>query len=150
MIRKATVKDVESMKNIINGYAKQEKMLPRSYNELYQYIRSFHVCEINGEIIGCCAMQVVWEDLAEILSFAVKPEFTKQGIGSKLLDVCLDEAPALGINKVFTLTYVPDFFKKHGFIAIDKSELPHKVWGGCINCAKFPDCDEISLIKQLK
>lgn len=149
MIRKATVKDVEAMKAIINGYAKQEIMLPRSYNELYQYIRSFYIYELNKEIIGCCAMQVVWEDLAEILSFAVKPEFTKQGIGSKLLNACLSEASVLGINKVFTLTYVPDFFEKHGFIRADKSELPHKVWSGCINCPKFPDCDEIALIKKL-
>lgn len=150
MIRKATVKDVEAMKNIINAYAKQEKMLPRSYNELYQYIRSFYVYEKDGEVIGCCALQVVWEDLAEILSFAVKPEYTGQGIGSQLLKACMGDAHDLQIKKIFTLTYVPGFFEKHGFVRVDKSTLPHKVWSGCINCPKFPDCDEIALIKTLE
>lgn len=150
MIRKATVKDVEAMKNIINAYAKQEKMLPRSYNELYQYIRSFYVYEKDGEVIGCCALQVVWEDLAEILSFAVKPEYTRHGIGSQLLEACMSDAHELYIKKIFTLTYVPGFFEKHGFIRVDKSILPHKVWSGCINCPKFPDCDEIALIKTIE
>ncbi|MBC7085279.1 MAG: N-acetyltransferase [Methanomethylovorans sp.] len=149
MIRKATVKDVEAMKNIINAYAKQEKMLPRSYNELYQYIRSFYVYEIDGEVIGCCALQVVWEDLAEILSFAVKPEYTRQGIGSQLLKACIGDAYDLNIKKIFTLTYVPSFFEKHGFVRVDKSILPHKVWSGCINCPKFPDCDEVALMKTI-
>jgi amino-acid N-acetyltransferase len=150
MIRKATVKDVEAMKNIINAYAKQEKMLPRSYNELYQYIRSFYVYEKDGEVIGCCALQVVWEDLAEILSFAVKPEYTGQGIGSQLLKACMGDAHELQIKKIFTLTYVPGFFEKHGFVRVDKSTLPHKVWSGCINCPKFPDCDEIALMKTIE
>jgi amino-acid N-acetyltransferase len=150
MIRKATVKDVEAMKNIINAYAKQEKMLPRSYNELYQYIRSFYVYEKDGEVIGCCALQVVWEDLAEILSFAVKPEYTGQGIGSQLLKSCMCDSHELQIKKIFTLTYVPGFFEKHGFVRVDKSTLPHKVWSGCINCPKFPDCDEIALMKTIE
>lgn len=150
MIRKATVKDVEAMKNIINAYAKQEKMLPRSYNELYQYVRSFYVYEKDGEVIGCCALQVVWEDLAEILSFAVKPEYTGQGIGSQLLKACMGDAHELQIKKIFTLTYVPGFFEKHGFVRVDKSTLPHKVWSGCINCPKFPDCDEIALMKTIE
>jgi len=149
MIRKATVKDVEAMKNIINAYAKQEKMLPRSYNELYQYIRSFYVYEKDGEVIGCCALQVVWEDLAEVLSFAVKPEYARQGIGSQLLKACMGDAHELHIKKIFTLTYVPQFFEKHGFERVDKATLPHKVWSGCINCPKFPDCDEIALIKTI-
>ncbi|WP_370571692.1 N-acetyltransferase [Methanomethylovorans sp.] len=150
MIRKATVKDVEAMKNIINAYAKQEKMLPRSYNELYQYIRSFYVYEKDEEVIGCCALQVVWEDLAEILSFAVKPEYARKGIGSQLLKACMGDAHELQIKKIFTLTYVPEFFEKHGFTRVDKSTLPHKVWSGCINCPKFPDCDEIALIKTIE
>lgn len=150
MLRKATVADVDAMKHLINTYAKQELMLARSLSELYESIRNFYVFEDNGNIIGCCGLQVVWEDCAEILSIAVIPEYTKRGIGSKLLSACLEEGNALGVTKVFTLTYVPEFFEKKGFKQIEKSVLPHKIWSGCIKCPKFPDCDEISLMKKLK
>ncbi|MBN1134805.1 MAG: N-acetyltransferase [Methanosarcinaceae archaeon] len=150
MLRKATVADVEAMKHLINAYAKQELMLARSLSELYDCIRNFFVYEDNDNIIGCCGLQVVWEDCAEILSIAVRPECTKRGIGSKLLSACLEEGYALGVKKVFTLTYVPEFFEKNGFVQIDKSVLPHKIWSGCVKCPKFPECDEISLVKTLK
>lgn len=149
MIRKATVKDVESIKHIINTYAKQELMLARSLSELYEYIRSFYVYEDNGEIVGCCALQVVWENIAEVQSLAVKAEYKKQKIGTKLLAACIEDAYELGLENVFTLTYAPGFFEKNGFERIDKSILPHKVWSGCIRCPKFPDCDEIAMMRKL-
>jgi len=138
------------MKHLINTYAKQELMLARSFGELYECIRNFYVDEENGELVGCCALQVIWEDLAEILSLAVKPEYTKRSIGSKLLSACIEEGRTLGMSKVFTLTYLPEFFEKNGFKQIDKATLPHKIWSGCIKCPKFPDCDEIALVKKLK
>ncbi len=137
------------MKDIINYYAAKERMLPRSIGELYENIRNFYVYEHEGQVIGCCGLQVMWEDLAEVLSFAVLPEHTKKGIGSKLLFSCLEDARDLGINRVFTLTYVPSFFEKHGFTITDKASLPHKIWVGCIKCPKFPDCDEIALTRYL-
>jgi amino-acid N-acetyltransferase len=150
LLRKATVKDVEVMKHLINNYAKQELMLARSFGELYESIRNFYLYEENGEIVGCCALQVIWEDCAEILSLAVKTEYTKSGIGSKLLSACLGDGRELGVKKVFTLTYAPEFFEKNGFKQVDKSILPHKIWSGCIKCPKFPECDEIALMKKLK
>ncbi|WP_209622338.1 N-acetyltransferase [Methanolobus bombayensis] len=149
MIRKATVKDVPAMKSIIDTYAKQEMMLQRSLSELYEFTRSFYVCEINGELVGCCALQVSWEDMAEVLSFAVKQEYRDKGIGTKLVKACLEEAKELGINNVFTLTYAVPFFEKQGFEIIDKQMLPHKVWTGCIKCPKFPNCDEIAMMKYI-
>ena len=149
MIRKATVKDVEDIRQIINNYAKQELMLARSLSELYECIRSFYVYEDNGEIVGCCALQVVWENIAEVQSLAVKEEYKKRNIGSKLLDACIQDAYELGLENVFTLTYAPGFFQKNAFERIDKSILPHKVWTGCIKCPKFPDCDEIAMMKKL-
>lgn len=148
-IRKATINDIESIKNIINGYAKKEMMLPRSVGELHESIRNFHVYEKNGEVLGCCALQVIWEDLAEILSFAVAPDHREEGIGSLLLQVTIEDGKKLGIQKVFTLTYVPEFFEKKGFKRIEKSTLPHKVWLGCINCPKFPDCNEVALSRDI-
>nr|WP_091937427.1 N-acetyltransferase [Methanolobus profundi] len=149
MIRKANVNDIPGIKSIIDHYAKIEKMLPRSLSELYEFTRSFYVCEKDGEIIGCCALQVSWEDMAEVMSFAVRPEYREKGIGTDLIKACLKEAKDLGINNVFTLTYAVPFFEKQGFEIIDKQLLPHKVWSGCIKCPKFPNCDEVAMMKKI-
>ncbi|MBW6470047.1 MAG: N-acetyltransferase [Methanosarcinaceae archaeon] len=150
MLRKATISDVEAMKQLINNYAKQELMLAKSLSELYEHIRDFYVYEENDKIIGCCALHVIWEDFAEILSLAVDPEYHKRGIGSELLNACLENGSAIGLKSVFTLTYAPGFFEKNGFLRVDKTLLPHKIWYGCIKCPKFPECDEIALVKKLK
>lgn len=149
IIRKATVNDIPGIKSIIDYYSKLEKMLPRSLSELYEFTRSFYVCEIENEIVGCCALQVSWEDMAEVLSFAVKPEHREKGIGTELVRVCLEDAKKLGINNVFTLTYAVPFFEKQGFEKIDKQLLPHKVWSGCIKCPKFPNCDEVAMMRRI-
>ncbi|WP_048204871.1 N-acetyltransferase [Methanococcoides methylutens] len=149
MIRKATVKDVDSIKRIINYYADLDQMLPRSVSELYESVRNFYVYEMGGEVVGCCGLQVLWVDLAEVLSFAILPEYRGKGVGTMLLDSCLDDARKLGVTTVFTLTYAPVFFEKNGFSRVDKSSLPHKIWSGCIKCPKFPDCDEIALSMKL-
>lgn len=88
--------------------------------------------------------------IAEIRSLAVKKESQKKGIGSLLVKKCLNEAKKLGVNKVFVLTYIPEFFKKTGFMELDKSKLPQKIWGDCIRCPKFPECDEVALIYEFK
>lgn len=150
MLRKATISDVEAMRQLINNYAKQELMLARSLSELYEHIRDFYVYEDNGEIVGCCALHVMWEDFAEVLSLAVDPKYNKRGIGSDLLDACIEEGCKLGVKSVFTLTYAPVFFEKKGFTKVEKTSLPHKIWSGCIKCPKFPECDETALVKKLK
>lgn len=149
LLRKATINDVHQIKNLVNSYAEKNLMLPRSLSELYDNIRDFYVYEEDGKIIGCGALHVTWEDYGEILSLAVEPSRTMQGIGSKILKACLKEAHSLGIRKVITLTYAPDFFEKHGFKRVKKTTLPHKIWGMCIKCPKFPECDEIPLMKHV-
>ena len=148
-IRKANVADVKKIQKIINYYAKRDKMLPRSLNELYENIRDFYVCAEGRTVYGCCALHVDWEDLAEIKSLAVAPSKTNRGMGRKLLDKCLKEAEDLKVKKVFALTYVPAFFKAAGFKVIDKKKLPHKIWNECIRCVYFPNCKEIALIKEI-
>ena len=149
MIRKATVEDVKKIQRLVNFYAKREKMLPRSLNELYENIRNFFVYTEGKNIYGSCALDVDWEDLAEIKSLAVAKSHTKKGVGGKLLQECLKDAKKLKITKVFALTYVPDFFEKFGFRVIDKKELPHKIWSECIKCMYFPNCKEIAMIKEI-
>jgi amino-acid N-acetyltransferase len=103
----------------------------------------------SGAILGCCALQFCWEDLAEIRSIAVNEDRFGQDIGTKLLETAFEEARKYKIKKLFTLTYKPGFFKKFGFIEIDKSDLPIKIWADCIHCVKFPDCDETAMLKEL-
>ena len=149
MLRKATVEDVKTIQELINFYAKKDQMLPRSLNELYENIRNFFVYEKDGKILGCVALHVTWEDLAEIKSLAVLESEQTKNIGTLLVKAVFEDVKKLKIKRIFALTYVPSFFEKFGFRKIDHSELPHKIWSECIRCVKFPDCQEIALVKDL-
>lgn len=149
MIRKANITDVKKIQKLVTFYAKQNKMLPRSLNELYENIRDFFVYAEGRKIYGACALHIDWEDLAEIKSLAVAKAKGGHGIGVKLLKECLKEAKALKIKKVFALTYIPEFFKKFGFKVVDRGKLPHKIWSECIKCVYFPGCKEIALMKEI-
>jgi len=148
-IRKAKIADLRKVHKLINDFAKREEMIPRSLNELYEDVRDFVVCEDNGTVCGVCALHIMWEDLAEIRSLAVDRGYQKIGIGKKLVERCLKEAKALGLKKVFALTYHPEFFRRMGFVDIDKSNLPQKIWGDCLRCPRFPECNEYAVIKNL-
>lgn len=149
MIRKARIADVKPIQLIINEYADQGQMLPRSLNELYENLRDFSVFEDNDGIAGVCALHISWDGLAEVRSLAVRSDRIGKGIGAGLVDHCLREAADLGAERVFVLTYQEGFFKKMGFSPVDKKELPHKIWTDCLNCVKFPNCDETALIIPL-
>ena len=149
MIRKAKISDVKDIQKLLTNYASQGQMLSRSLSELYDSLRDFYIYEDEGRVIGTSALHIVWEDLAEVRSVAVASESGRRGIGSQVVGACLDEARVLGLKRLFCLTYKPDFFGKFGFKVVDKSELPHKVWGDCIKCVKFPDCDENAMILDL-
>jgi len=145
-IRKALISDVKQVQRLVNEFAKKEEMLPRSLNDLYENIRDLFVYEDKGQVSGACALHILWDDLAEIRSLAVSRELQGRGIGKQLLKTCLKEAKQLGIKRVFALTYQPEFFRKIGFADIDKSKLPNKIWGDCVRCPKFPECDEVAVI----
>lgn len=148
-IRKTNISDIKHIHKFVNEFAKKEEMLPRALNDLYENVRDFFVFEENGVINGTCALHVLWEDLAEIRSLAIKKEYQRFGIGKSLVKRCLRDAKDLGIKRVFALTYQPEFFKKLGFIEIDKAKLPHKIWGDCLKCPKFPECDEHAVIIEV-
>ena len=103
----------------------------------------------DDNIVGVAALNICWEDLAEVKSLAVREDYQAKGMGRQLVEHCLSEAVVLGIYRVFTLTYQPKFFEKLGFKLVDKSSLPHKIWADCLKCPKFPDCDEIALLVEL-
>jgi len=125
-------------------------MLARSLNEIYENIRDFWIFEEAGNIYGCCALHILgWQGLAELKSFAVSEQKQNKGIGRKLISKALDEAKDFSVKKIFVLTYKPEYFKTIGFNELDKNELPQKIWAECCNCPKFPDCEEIALIKEV-
>jgi len=151
MIRKARIEDVRIIHQMLNTFAEQGAVLPRSLSEIYDHLRDYSVY-CNGDqqtIVGSCAIHVCWDDLAEIRSLAVSDGFAGRGIGKALVENCIAQAKELGINRVFVLTYKTGFFEKVGFYAIDKASLPHKIWADCLKCAKFPDCDEVAMVREI-
>ncbi len=149
IFRKATFSDVESILKLINGYAQQGLMLARSRNTLYEGLREFVLAEEDGEVVGVAALHLVWDELAEIRALAVHPSKIKTGIGRTIVEMLTEEAKELGVKTLFALTYQPGFFRKLDFKEVEKDSVPQKMWKECINCPKFPNCDEIAMVKEL-
>ena len=151
MIRKATIKDIKAVHALLQEYAKRGELLARPLSQLYDHVRDFSIFvdEAEQKVLGCCSLQFCWEDLAEIRSLAVYPQYQGKKIGTALTQAALEEARSYQIRKVFALTYKPKFFEKFGFVRIDRTELPLKIWGDCILCVKFPDCDETAMMKEM-
>ena len=153
MIRNARMGDIKKIYNLLQYFADKDLLLGRSLSSLYDQLRDFSVYVEKAEddpdqekLLGVCALHICWDNLAEIRSLAVIDGYQGKGVGRQLIDKALSAADSYGITKVFTLTYQPEFFRKFGFEDIDKSELPHKVWSDCIQCSKFPDCNEEALM----
>lgn len=149
MIRKAILQDARQIHRLLLNYAKDGLVLSRSLMDIFEAIRDFYVFVEGDRVVGTAALNICWEDLAEVRSLVVDESFAGRGIGKQLVEACLSEARTLGIGRVFALTYQQVFFEKLGFSVIEKSELPQKIWGDCIKCAKFPECDEIALSRSL-
>lgn len=149
ILRKAFISDIEKIHLLINNFAVRGFMLSRSLNSLFDNIRDFVIIteDDNETLLGCGALHISWYELGEIKSLAVSENHQRKGIGIKIVNYLLNESKELKLKKVFALTYVPNFFLKLGFKKIDKNKLPQKIWSDCINCPKFPDCDEIAVLK---
>jgi amino-acid N-acetyltransferase len=149
MVRKAKIKDTAQIHKLINFFAAKNLMLPRSLNEIYENLRDFWVYEHRQRVRGCCALHILWSDLAEIKSLVIERTYQRKGIGTLLVNSCIEEAKQLGAKSIFVLTYKADYFRRFGFHRIKHKDLPHKIWTECIKCPKFPDCKEVALIKRL-
>ncbi len=150
-IRDAKVTDAAAIHSLITRYAEQDRMLFRSMPDIYENLRSFNVAEDDaGAVVGCCALQVVWSDLAEIKSLAVREDLFGQGVGRAMVLMAAETARELGVRKLFTLTMTPGFFEKLGFAVVDKRELPMKVWSDCAKCSKQEHCDETAMIYEIR
>ena len=149
MLRTATIHDVPSIQAIINSHAELGKMLFKNLAQLYEGIRDFAVFEVDGKIVGCVGLTIIWADLAEVRSLAVESHFIGRGIGRQLVQWTVDEARRLGIRKLMSLTYEQIFFEKLGFEVVPKESLPLKVWSDCVRCPKRDHCDEIAMVNTL-
>ena len=147
---------MQQIVSLINSYAEKGEMLFRSQSQVLQQIRNYFVAAVRTEeaeaepdspdiILACGSLDITWNDLAELRSLAVKPDSQSRGLGSRVVEALMDDAVELGLKHVFALTYKPHFFERLGFKIIDKQQLPHKVWSICIDCLKFPVCDEVAM-----
>lgn len=148
-VRNAKVSDAKDIYSLISNYAERDRMLFRSMADIYENLQSFTIAELNGSVVGCCALQIIWSDLAEIKSLAVDEANTGAGVGKALVAAATEQARQLGLPRVFALTLNPDFFEKMGFEVIEKDALPMKVWKDCAKCPKQQNCDEIAVIKDV-
>jgi amino-acid N-acetyltransferase len=148
-VQRAAVTDVKSIHELVNGFARNGEMLPRTLAEIYEALRDYSVVRDGDVLLACGALHVMWDDLAEVRSLAVREDKQGLGLGAMLVRSHLEEARDLGLKTVFALTYRPGFFEKLGFTQADVMTLPRKVWNECYRCPKFPSCNEIAVVLEV-
>lgn len=149
-VRPATMQDVPAIHALITYHAELGRMLFRSHADLYEHLRDFFVFESEERVCGCCAVELVWRDLAELKSLAVAEERRGRGIGTALVRAAEAEAQRLGLTQLFALTREQAFFERMGYRVVAKETLPHKVWTDCVRCPVQANCDEIALVLDLE
>ena len=148
-IRTAAAGDVEAILHLLKPFAEKNIILERDKDNVFQHLQEFLVAEYDGDLAGVVCVHIYGENLAEVRSLVVGPEYQKHGVGRLLVEGCEQWAAGLGVAKLFALTYVTGFFQKLGYRVVSKESLPHKVWTVCVHCARFADCDEIAVEKAL-
>jgi len=148
--RPARISDMRQVEPLINVFARKNLMLPKTHDQLARLFREFVVAEDqDGTIVGCAALRVYTESLAEVASVAVDERAHGMGIGRRLVEGVMEEARELGLKTVFALTLQEDFFHKLGFHTVSKEMFPLKVWADCRNCPKLHACDEIAVAREV-
>jgi len=153
VIRDAIMTDIPAIHGLITCHAERDRMLFRSYANLYEHLRDFTVfadpTPDSEQILGCVALELVWRDLAEIKSLAVESGRHGTGIGRQLVEAACDQGRRLALDRVFALTREPNFFRRLGFHEVPKDTLPHKVWSDCVRCPHQEACDEVAMMIDL-
>ncbi len=152
VIRKARLADVNDMFRMINHYAEMQLMLPKTQLQLYENLRDYTIAAESAppnRLLGCGALHIYWENLAEIRALAVAPGLTGRGVGTSLVEELLNEARELEIEQVFVFTYEPKFFGRFGFVQVEHRSMPLKVYNECFHCPKFNKCDELAMVLHL-
>jgi amino-acid N-acetyltransferase len=149
-IRKAAMRDIQPLLELINAYAANGVMLPRTEFEMSENIRDFTVIYSGDKLLACGALHFYTPTSGEVRSLAVDPSLKTQGLGRIVVAALEDEAIANDLHAIFAFTYVANFFRKLGFRAVERGVLPLKVWKDCLRCPKFQRCDEIAVLKPLR
>jgi len=149
-VRKAGMADIHALLQLINAYATQGIMLPRTEFEMSENIRDFTLIYYGPRLLGCGALHFYTPTTGEVRSLAVDPSIKTRGVGRRLVEALEEEARESGLHAIFAFTYVPEFFQKLGFYEVERGELPLKVWKDCLRCPKFQCCDEIAVLKPLR
>jgi amino-acid N-acetyltransferase len=152
IVRKARLSDVNEMFRMINHYAEQQLMLPKTQLQLYENLRDYSIAfdeSAPNRVLACGALHLYWENLAEIRALAVAPVATGRGVGTSMVEMLLNEAKGMEIEQVFVFTYEPTFFRRFGFIQVEHRTMPLKVYNECFQCPKFNKCDEIAMVLHL-
>lgn len=149
-VRKAGMRDIAAILELINGYAARGIMLPRTEFEMSEAIRDFTVVVAGGVLLGCGALHFYSPTAGEIRSLAVAEQAKTQGVGRRLVESLVAEAQQYELDVVFAFTYVVDFFSKVGFHPVERGILPLKAWKDCLRCPKFHACDEIAVMRILR
>lgn len=149
IVRLATVDDVSDIQTLLNHYAALGDLLPRTRKDIINNLQHFRVIERQGHVVGCGALENFTEELAEIRSLMVNDTIKGGGLGKKIVTTLLELAKERKVKRLMALTYVPGFFHKMGFKTVDKNIFPEKVWGICVNCYKFENCDEVAVLLEL-
>jgi amino-acid N-acetyltransferase len=150
VVRKAAMRDITPILDLINGYAARGIMLPRTEFEMSEAIRDFSVVTLEKRLLGCGALHFYTPQIAEIRSLAVHEEAKTKGVGRQLVESLIGEAQEYELDAVFAFTYVAEFFQKVGFQVVERGALPLKAWKDCLRCPKFQACDEIAVLRILR
>lgn len=142
--------DIHAVLQLINAYAAEGIMLPRTEFEMSENIRDFTVAYSGTQLAGCGALHFYTPTSGEVRSLAVNPGIKTQGVGRRIVQSLEQEAHENDLHAIFAFTYVPDFFRKLGFRETERGVLPLKVWKDCLRCPKFQCCDETAVIKALR
>jgi amino-acid N-acetyltransferase len=148
VVRSAKTGDVKQIRKIVDDYADQKRLLSKETVTLFEAVQEFTVAEIDGEIVGCGALHVLWEDLAEVRTVAVIESMHGKGIGHQLLESILEKAKEIGVKKVFCLTFETKFFGAHGFTEIEGTPVAPDVYEQMIRSydegvAEFLDLESV-------
>lgn len=128
-IRRARTADVKTIRTLCAPYATQRILVAKEAVAYYESVPEFRVAERAGEVVGCGALHVFWEDLAEIRTLAVNPSVQGTGVGARLVEALLQDARQLGVSRVFCLTFEVEFFARHGFVPFEGSPVTPEVFG---------------------
>jgi len=149
-VEPARLSDANAIHALIDDWAQRGEMLERPLGEIHEAIRDFKIARDGGEVVGCGSLHIMGPDIAEIRSLAVREDQHGKGVGAALVDACVEEGRAMGIERVFALTYQPGFFERQQFVLANVMDFPQKVWSECVRCPFFTDCREIAVVRDLR